>query len=213
MHAAQKMCTAMDITAGAFSLVALQPDWDIHPKNITRSQPSATLAAAAIPASIRQRPVITMPALYTRNATTFDREMFKLDKERFEKIDEAETTLHAAIVESLAPGTVIRTINTATPSGIASLSALQLVGLVHTLFSTPTLHTRYQHRANKLISCALCKISKISQITSLSTSTTTSRSKLQPIMHQHFQDTNFPELHSTLAPIRFSHRLMGRTKP
>ena len=42
------------------------------------------------------------------------------------------------MVESLAPGTV-RTINTSTPSGIASLSALQLVGLVHQLFSTPTM--------------------------------------------------------------------------
>jgi hypothetical protein len=32
-------------------------------------------------------------------------------------------------------------------------------------------------------------------------------------MRQHFQDTNFPGLHSTLAPIRFSHLLMGRAKP
>lgn len=79
-----------------------------------------------------------MPALYTRISTTFDREMFKLEKERFEKFDEAETILHAAIVESLSPGTV-RTINTSTPSGIAALSAVQLVGLVHNLFSIPTL--------------------------------------------------------------------------
>ena len=79
-----------------------------------------------------------MPALYTRASTTFDREMFTLKKERVEKFDEAETILHAAIVESLSPGTV-RTINTSTPSGIAALSAVQLVGLVHTLFSTPTL--------------------------------------------------------------------------
>jgi hypothetical protein len=67
--------------------------------------------------------------------------MCKLKKERFEKIDEAEKTLHAAIVESLSPGTV-RThhqFSTSTPSGIASLSVAQLVGLVHTLFSTPTL--------------------------------------------------------------------------
>jgi hypothetical protein len=64
--------------------------------------------------------------------------MFKLEKELFELADEAETTLHVAIVESLASGTV-RTINTTTPSGIASLSVLQLVGLVHQLFSTPTM--------------------------------------------------------------------------
>jgi hypothetical protein len=64
--------------------------------------------------------------------------MFKLEKERFEKIDEAETILHAAMVESLSPGTD-RTINTSALSGIVALSAGQLVGLVHTLFSTPTL--------------------------------------------------------------------------
>jgi hypothetical protein len=108
----------MDIT-GAFSLVALQPDWDIHPKNIIPVT-AATLVVAAIPASIRQRPVTTMPALYTRAATTFDREMYKLDKECFEKFDEAETTLHAAIVESLAPGTV-RTINEHPPDQVRAI--------------------------------------------------------------------------------------------
>ena len=55
-----------------------------------------------------------MPALYTRTSTVYDREMYKLEKERFEKLDEAETILHAAIVKSLSPGTV-RTINTSTP--------------------------------------------------------------------------------------------------
>jgi hypothetical protein len=126
-NAAQKMCISLDIT-GAFSLIALDTDWDLHPKN----------AILAVAATVRPRPAITMPALYTRLSTTFDREMFKLEKERFEKFDEAETILHAAIVESLSPGTV-RTINTSTPSDIAALSAVQLVGLVHNLFSIPTL--------------------------------------------------------------------------
>ena len=135
-NAAQKMCTAMDPT-GAFALVALQKDWDIHPKNIIPGTP-AVGGAAAIPASIRPRPIFAVPVLFTRNATVYEREIYKLEKERFEKLDEAETTLHAAIVESLAPGTV-RTINTSTTSGIASLSACQLVGMVEILFSTPTL--------------------------------------------------------------------------
>jgi hypothetical protein len=148
-NAAQKMCTATAPT-GAFALVALQQDWDNHPKN----QIPATTAAglnAAIPASIRQRLLFAMPPLYNRQAQVYDREMYKLEKERFQKLDEAETILHAAIVESLSSGTV-RTINTATPAGIASLSAVQLVGLVHTLFSTPAIrhivHTCYK------ISCA-----------------------------------------------------------
>ena len=109
-NAAQKMCTAMDPT-GAFALVALQRDWDIHPKNII----PATAAVGNTPAtaaSIRPRPIFAMPALYTRTSTVYDQEMYKLEKERFEKLDEAETILHAAIVESLSPGTV-RTVNTA----------------------------------------------------------------------------------------------------
>jgi hypothetical protein len=124
--APQWTCTSMDLT-GAFSLVALQQDRETHLKNIIPGTP-ATALVATVPASIRQRPIVAMPALYTR-------EMYKLEKERFGKIDEAETALHAAIVESLSPGTV-----RATPSGIASLPATQLVGLVHTLFRfrTPT---------------------------------------------------------------------------
>ena len=119
-NAVQKMCTALD-TTGAFSLVALDTDWGLHPKNAIAAV-AATANAPAVPASIRPRPGIAMPAVYDRYATTFDREMFKLDKERFEKYDEAETILHAVIVESLSPGTV-RTINMSTPSGIAALSA------------------------------------------------------------------------------------------
>jgi hypothetical protein len=79
-----------------------------------------------------------MPAFYTRTATVYERELWKMEKETFEKFDEAETTLHAAIVESLSQGT-IRTINTQHPAGISSLTALQLVEVMHNLYSTPTL--------------------------------------------------------------------------
>jgi hypothetical protein len=79
-----------------------------------------------------------MPIFYTRQATVYERELWKLEKETYEKFDEAETTLHAAIVESLSQGT-IRTINTQHAAGISSLTALQLVEVVHNLYSTPTL--------------------------------------------------------------------------
>jgi hypothetical protein len=79
-----------------------------------------------------------MPAFFTRNSTTFERAQWKFDKECFEKYDEAETVLHSAIVESLSQGT-IRMINTQNVAGIASLSALQLVEVIHKLYSTPTL--------------------------------------------------------------------------
>jgi hypothetical protein len=77
-------------------------------------------------------------AFYTRTATVYERELWKMEKETFKKFDEAETTLHAAIVESLSQGT-IRTINTQHPARISSLTALQLVEVMHTLYSTPTL--------------------------------------------------------------------------
>ena len=47
-NAAQKMCTSLDIT-GAFSLVALDADWDSHPKNAILAV-AATANAPAVPA-------------------------------------------------------------------------------------------------------------------------------------------------------------------
>ena len=91
------------------------------------------------PATIRARPAIAMPTFYTRQATVYERELWKLEKEIFEKFDEAETTLHAAIFESLSQGT-IRTINTQHAAGISSLTALQLVEVVHNLYPHPTGH-------------------------------------------------------------------------
>ena len=135
-NAAQKLCTPLEPT-GAYCLVARDTDWDLHPKNITPSRPP-TPGGTLHPAVIRVRPVIALPPFYTRNSTTFEREVWKLEKEKFEKFVEAETILHTAIVESLSQGT-IRTINIQHIAGISSLSALQLVEVVHSLYSTPTL--------------------------------------------------------------------------
>ena len=134
-NAAQKMCTSLDLT-GAYCLVARQDDWDTHPKNFTPYRPPSP--GGLHPAVTRPRPTFTMPAFFTRNSTTFERAQWKFDKECFEKYDEAETILHSAIVESLSQGT-IRMINTQNVAGIASLSALQLVEVIHKLYSTPTL--------------------------------------------------------------------------
>ena len=81
---------------------------------------------------------MALPPFYTSAATTYMREVWKLEKEKFEKFIEAETILHTAIVESLSQGT-IRTINIQHIAGISSLSALQVVEVVHQLYSTPTL--------------------------------------------------------------------------
>jgi hypothetical protein len=124
--------------------------------------------------------------------------MYKLEKERFEKFDEVETTLHAAIVESLSPGTV-RTINTANPSGIASLSAAQLVGLVHILFSTPTLQDINTVNADLLRPLQNFedfpdRITEHIQLLRFPP-------ELQSTMCQYIQDPNFPGLYPTLASV------------
>ena len=109
------------------------------PKTLSLTARPPTPGGTIHPAAIRARPVVAMPAFYTRAATIYERELWKMEKETFEKFDEAETTLHAAIVESLSQGN-IRTINTQHPAGISSLTALQLfVEVMHTLYSTPTL--------------------------------------------------------------------------
>jgi hypothetical protein len=136
-NAAQKLCTPLDPT-GAYCLVARDADWEAHPKNITPSRPP-TPGGTLHPAVIRVRPIIALPPFYNRTSTTFEREVWKLEKEKFEKFDEAETILHTAIVESLSQGTIRTIINIQHIAGVSLLSALQLIEVVHKLYSTPTL--------------------------------------------------------------------------
>ncbi len=109
-NAAQKLCTPLDPT-GAYCLVARDADWEEHLKNITPSRPPSP-GGTLHPAVIRVHPIIALSPFYTRTATTYEREVWKLEKEKFEKFDEAETILHTAIVESLSQSQeTIRTIN------------------------------------------------------------------------------------------------------
>jgi hypothetical protein len=57
---------------GAYFLVALDADWNAHPKNQVPAVP-ATHNAAAVPASIRPRPTFTMPTIYGPNSTVYVR--------------------------------------------------------------------------------------------------------------------------------------------
>ena len=77
-NAAQKMCTSSDLT-GAYCLVARNADWDVHPKNIIPARPP-TPGGTIHPAAIRARPVVAMPAFYTRTATVYERELWKMEK-------------------------------------------------------------------------------------------------------------------------------------
>ncbi len=193
-NAAQKMCSSMEPT-GAYFLIALDAeDWNAHPKNQVPAIP-ATHNTAAAPASIRPRPVFTMPTIYGPNSTVYVRDLFKLEKGLFERIDEAETTLHASIVESLTPDTV-RTINTSTPSGIASLSALQLVGLVRQLFSTPTMQD-----INTVNADLLRPMQNFEDFPDHITEHVNHYDSLASFMCKHRENQNFPRIYPALASI------------
>ena len=115
-NASQLQCTELD-TCGAFHFVALDSDWDNHPSNVITTTTTPT---------IRARPTIIMPRKPAATATgpTFAR--FVYDMAEFTKWEKARTCIHAAIVTSLGPATVVA-INAAFPSGISSLSCKKLV--------------------------------------------------------------------------------------
>ncbi len=60
--AAQSLCRTLD-DCGAYSQVAEDPEWDSHPSNTI----STTSAAGIITITIRARPIITKPTIYTAN--------------------------------------------------------------------------------------------------------------------------------------------------
>jgi hypothetical protein len=101
---------------------------------VTPSRPS-TPGGKLRPATIRAHPVIAMPASAPEQLPSTNVKCGNWKKKLSKKFDEAETTLHAAIVESLSQGT-IRTINTQNAAGTSSLTVLQLVEMMHTLYST-----------------------------------------------------------------------------
>jgi hypothetical protein len=137
--------------------------------------------------------------------------MYKLEKERFEKLDEAETILHAAIVESLSPGTV-RTINTSTHSGIASLSAAQLVGMVEILFSTPTLQD-ILNNGKRRSPANSSELRRFPRSHHRAYQPLRIPRELQLTLRQRLQDSNVPDLNPTMASVRPSYCRVGRTKP
>ncbi len=57
---AQSLCRTLD-DCGAYSIVAEDPDWESHPSNII----STTSAAGVTIITIRARPIITKPTIYT----------------------------------------------------------------------------------------------------------------------------------------------------
>jgi hypothetical protein len=147
----QKECTTLDDT-GAFCLVALPIDWETHAQNIVATAiPADTAIAAGVTTIItpaynqvtfrpRPTPFTNRPVRPARTATDKAFAIYKLDLAEFKERMEAETNLHAAIVQSLGP-LIVQTINNVTPLGIVSLTCMDLVtGNQHSRRRPPSSH-------------------------------------------------------------------------
>jgi hypothetical protein len=126
---AQKECTTLDPT-GALCLVSLPADWDTHAKNThaTTAGVTTVITAAYTQITVRQcpQPLTVRPVRPARTAAAKEFDIYKLDLAEFKEWMDAETNLHAAIVQSFDPF-IVQNINNTTPLGIASLSCMDLV--------------------------------------------------------------------------------------
>jgi hypothetical protein len=112
---------------GAFYLVALDDDWDSRPENQTRQN------------TIRPRPLFTLPPMYNANAQAAAIASYNIKSAHFEHQQRVRADLHSAISRSL--GTVtLQSINFKHRFGTGSLSPLELVRELKTMFGTITKH-------------------------------------------------------------------------
>ena len=126
------MHTTLDPT-GAFALAALPADWDTHAQNIIRTDiPEVTATTAGVTTVItpaytqitirpRPQPLTVRPVRPARTAQDKAFSIYKLDLAEFKEWMDAETNLHAAIIQSFG-SIIVQNINNTTPLGIASLS-------------------------------------------------------------------------------------------
>jgi hypothetical protein len=107
----QKECTTLDDN-GAFCLVALPADWNAHAQNIlSTAVPAVTATTVGVTTTItpaynqvtirpRPTPLTLRPVRPARNANDKAFSIYKLDLAELKEWMEAETNLHAAIVQS-----------------------------------------------------------------------------------------------------------------
>ncbi len=134
---AQKDCTTLDPT-WALCLVSLPADWDTHAQNIVRTNiPEVTATTAGVTTVLtaaytqitvrpRPQPLTVRPVRPPRTAAAKEFDIYKLDLAEFKEWMDAETNVHAAIVQSFGPF-IVQNINNTTPLGIASLSCMDVV--------------------------------------------------------------------------------------
>lgn len=125
-NVSQMELTTLD-PLGAFYLVALDEDWDIRPENLNQQN------------QIRPRPSFSAPTMYNANAAGAVIATYNIRAAQFEYQQRVRADLHSAISRSLGSVT-LQSINSKHRFGTGSLSPLDLVRELKTMFGTITKH-------------------------------------------------------------------------
>jgi hypothetical protein len=128
--AAQSLCRTLD-DCGAYSLFAEDPEWESHPSNII----STTSAAGVITITIRARPIITKPTIYTANEkkTAFIN-LFNYRELQWKEWTAASMALHQAMISSIGALNLATIERLSGHAGIISLSYRQLLAHITVMF-------------------------------------------------------------------------------
>jgi hypothetical protein len=110
---------------GAFYLIVLDADWKLRPQNINSD------------GMFRPRPNITMPIAYPANAADGCIGVYSIASRNFELQQRVNADLHSAICSSLG-GVTLNEINSKHQFGTGSLTLLNLVTELKTMFGTIT---------------------------------------------------------------------------
>jgi hypothetical protein len=130
--AAQSLCRTLD-DCGAYSLVAEDPDWEAHPSNII----SITSVAGVTIITIRPRPVITKPTIYTANEKkTAVINLFNYRELQRKEWTAASMALHQAMISSIGALNLATIERLSGHAGIISLSCRQLLAHITVIFGT-----------------------------------------------------------------------------
>ncbi len=119
-NVSQMELTTLD-PLGAFYLVALDEDWDVHPENLNQQN------------RIRPRPLFSQPPMYAANAVGAAIASYNIKASQFEYQQRVRADLHSAISRSLGSVT-LQSINSKHRFGTGSFSPQDFVRELKTMF-------------------------------------------------------------------------------
>jgi hypothetical protein len=130
--AAHSLCRTLD-DCGAYSQVAVDPEWDSHPSNII----STTSASGITTITIRARPIITKPTIYKVNEKkTAVINLFNYREKQWKEWTAASMVLHQAMISSIGALNLATIERLSGHADIISLSCRQLLAHITVIFGS-----------------------------------------------------------------------------